>query len=141
MLQSRRPHTRATRPIRSPPGAPRAPALGEPPLGGNPPMTRHLLIVNPASGRGTAEQRVPLLKEAFDALGLSFDLVRTEGPMHAAELSQKGAADGYDVVVAVGGDGTANEVINGLMRAQEAAAGPIPALGVLFFRPGNQLPL
>ena len=100
-------------------------------------MTRHLLIVNPASGRGTAEQRVPLLKEAFDALGLSFDLVRTEGPMHAAELSQKGAADGYDVVVAVGGDGTANEVINGLMRAQEAAAGPIPAMGVLCVGRGN----
>src|SRR3990172_5360973 len=71
MLQSRRPHTRATRPIRSPPGGPLAPALGEPPLGGNPPMTRHLLIVNPASGRGTAEPRVPLLKEAVDALGLS----------------------------------------------------------------------
>src|SRR3990172_5360976 len=65
------------------------------------------------------------------------DRVRTEGPMHAPELSERGAADGYDVVVAVGGDGTANEVINGLMRAQEAAAGPIPAMGVLCVGRGN----
>ena len=54
--------------------------------------------------------------------GLDFDLVRTERPWHAAELAQQACADGYDVVVAVGGDGTANEVLNGLMLARQAGS-------------------
>jgi YegS/Rv2252/BmrU family lipid kinase len=51
-------------------------------------------------------------------LGLKFELVRTERPWHAAELAEIAALAGFDVVVAAGGDGTANEVINGLMSAK-----------------------
>ena len=51
--------------------------------------------------------------------GLDFDLVRTERPWHAAELAQQATQEGYGVVVAVGGDGTANEVLNGLMLAKQ----------------------
>jgi YegS/Rv2252/BmrU family lipid kinase len=51
--------------------------------------------------------------------GLDFELVRTERPFHAADLAYAAAGEGFDVVVAVGGDGTANEVINGLMQARE----------------------
>jgi YegS/Rv2252/BmrU family lipid kinase len=45
--------------------------------------------------------------------------VRTERPFHAADLAREAAEEGFDVVVGVGGDGTANEVINGLMQAKE----------------------
>jgi YegS/Rv2252/BmrU family lipid kinase len=100
-------------------------------------MTRHLVIVNPVSGRGAGERSIPLLQEKLKAYGLTFDLVRTERPMHAADLAARGAAEGYEVVVAAGGDGTANEVINGLMQARETGLSSIPALGVLCVGRGN----
>jgi YegS/Rv2252/BmrU family lipid kinase len=100
-------------------------------------MTRHLVIVNPVSGRGAGERSIPLLQESLKAHGLTFDLVRTERPMHAADLAARGAAEGYEVVVAAGGDGTANEVINGLMHAREAGLSSVPALGVLCVGRGN----
>jgi len=100
-------------------------------------MIRHLVIVNPVSGRGAGERSIPRLQEMLGAHGLSFDLERTERPMHAADLAHRGALDGYDVVVAAGGDGTANEVINGLMRAREGGVSRIPALGVLCVGRGN----
>ena len=67
--------------------------------------------------------------------GLDFDLVRTERPWHAAELAQRACAEGYDVVVAVGGDGTANEVLNGLMSAKQS--GKTATMGVLCVGRGN----
>ena len=44
-------------------------------------------------------------------------MVLTENPGHAIQLAEEAGANGYDTVVAAGGDGTANEVINGLMNA------------------------
>jgi len=68
--------------------------------------------------------------------GLEFDLVRTARPLHAAELAAQAAADGYDVVVAAGGDGTANEVLNGLMQARTKGIKNV-AMGVLCVGRGN----
>jgi diacylglycerol kinase (ATP) len=83
-------------------------------------MTKYRIIVNPISGRGTGEASIPGLQSALADGRLDFDLVRTERPWHAAELAREAALHGYQVVVAVGGDGTANEVLNGLMQAKEA---------------------
>ncbi len=80
---------------------------------------RHKIIVNPTSGRGNGERIIPALQEALRKYGLDFDLVRTERPFHAVDLARQAAAEGFAVVVAVGGDGTANEVINGLMQVKE----------------------
>jgi len=99
-------------------------------------MTRYKIIVNPTSGRGNGERAIPLVEQMLRGHGLDFDLVRTERPWHAADLAQQAVADGYDVVVAVGGDGTANEVLNGLMRAQQAGSGRA-ALGLLSVGRGN----
>jgi YegS/Rv2252/BmrU family lipid kinase len=99
-------------------------------------MTRYKIIVNPTSGRGTAEAAIPPLEQTLRENGLDFDLARTEAPGHAVELARQAAQDGFDVVVVAGGDGTANEVINGLMLArQEGADGP--ALGVIAIGRGN----
>ncbi len=100
-------------------------------------MNRYKVIVNPVSGRGNGEQSVPLIKNLLDRHGLSYDLVRTECPGHAMALARQAARDGYDVVVAVGGDGTANEVLNGLMQAKQAGASDAVALGVLCVGRGN----
>ena len=99
-------------------------------------MTRYKLIVNPVAGRGAAAHAAPLIERALRDHQLEFDLVRTESPWHAAEMAQQAVADAFDVVVAVGGDGTANEVLNGLMQAKQAGEGSA-AMGVLCVGRGN----
>jgi diacylglycerol kinase family enzyme len=98
-------------------------------------MTRHKIIVNPVSGRGAGERSIPLIEQSLREHGLDFDLVRTERPWHAAELAQQACVEGYDVVVAAGGDGTSNEVLNGLMGARPS--GQVAAMGVLCVGRGN----
>ncbi|MFC2078883.1 diacylglycerol/lipid kinase family protein [Candidatus Bipolaricaulota bacterium] len=97
-------------------------------------MGKYRLIVNPAAGGGTAEQSVPDIERRLNDLGLEFDIVTTERPWHAVELAQAAAAEA-DVIVAVGGDGTANEVLNGLMQAKEA--GHVATMGILCVGRGN----
>jgi diacylglycerol kinase (ATP) len=97
---------------------------------------RYKIIVNPVAGRGGGERAIPQIERALSGYGLNFDLVRTERPWHAADLAQEAVAAGYDVVVAVGGDGTSNEVLNGLMRAKHAGAGTC-TMGILCVGRGN----
>jgi len=101
-------------------------------------MARHKIILNPTSGRGDGERAIPPIERLLGEQGLDFDLVRTERPWHAADLAQEAADAGYEVVVAAGGDGTANEVLNGLMRAR-LAGGHDCAMGVLCVGRGNDL--
>ena len=79
---------------------------------------KYLVIVNPISGRGYAEKVVPDIEAGMRGLGLEFDLVRTERPWHAAEIAEQAVKEDYDVIVTASGDGTANEAINGMMRAR-----------------------
>lgn len=80
-----------------------------------------LIIVNPISGRGYAQKVIPEIEAGMRTHGLDFELVCTEHPWHAAEIAEKAARDGgYDVIVSASGDGSANEAINGLMRARAA---------------------
>jgi len=95
------------------------------------------IIVNPISGRGEGEQSIPHIEQLLQGHGLTYDLVRTERPWHAADLAQQAATSGYGVVVAAGGDGTANEVLNGLMRAKAAGVEHLPAMGILAVGRGN----
>jgi len=99
-------------------------------------MKRYQVIVNPTAGRGEAGKAIPAIERALTAAGLTFDLVQTERPWHAAALAEKAAVSGYDVVVAMGGDGTANEVLNGLMAAKQAT-GKTAAMGVVGIGRGN----
>ena len=99
-------------------------------------MTKHLIIVNPVAGKGAGEQSIPTITNRLTELGLEFDLVRTERPWHAAELAQQACQTGYEAVVAVGGDGTSNEVLNGLMQAKQNGLTPCK-LGVLCVGRGN----
>jgi YegS/Rv2252/BmrU family lipid kinase len=67
---------------------------------------------------------------------VDFELVRTERPLHAIELARQAAQDGFGVVIGVGGDGTANEVVNGLMQAKLAGYDRT-AMGILAAGRGN----
>lgn len=93
-----------------------------------PAQPRFRVIVNPQAGRGRGRLLLPQVKGLLQ--GLRHDLVLTEAPRHATTLARAAADDGYDAVVAVGGDGTVLEVINGL-------AGRETALGVLPIGSGN----
>jgi len=81
---------------------------------------KYLIIVNPTSGSGYAEKMVPQIEELMRRFNLDFELVRTERPWHAADIAERAAREKFDVIVAASGDGTANEAINGLMRARAA---------------------
>jgi diacylglycerol kinase (ATP) len=99
-------------------------------------MARYYVIVNPVSGRGDGERAIPTIHEKLREYGLDYELARTEHPWHAAELALDATRDGYDVVVAVGGDGTANEVLNGIMLAKLEGAST-PAMGFVGVGRGN----
>jgi diacylglycerol kinase (ATP) len=99
---------------------------------------KHFVIVNPVSGRGRGAKMVPHIEQALRELGLDFHLTQTERPWHAAELAEQAARDGYAVVVAASGDGTANEALNGLLKARQAGFNQT-ALGLLSIGTGNDL--
>lgn len=84
---------------------------------------RAVLIVNPHA-TSTTERRRDLLAHAL-AGEIDVRLEHTMGRGHAADLAAKAAEEHYDLVVVHGGDGTVNEVVNGLLRHGPGAAGPV----------------
>jgi diacylglycerol kinase (ATP) len=72
------------------------------------------VIFNPAAGKHRARRRLERLRTAWADRA---DFWPTDRSGHARELAIAAALDGYSVVVAAGGDGTAHEVLNGLMQA------------------------
>jgi len=80
-------------------------------------VTHTVFVVNPASGNGAAGRRWPEVREHAAEHGLRGDALLTEAPGHAAELAERAASDGAGLIVIVGGDGTVNEVVNGLARS------------------------
>jgi diacylglycerol kinase family enzyme len=85
---------------------------GRPETALSPVKARMLLIVNPRAT--TVSGRLRKLIEYALRGRYELEAVETEGPNHATELTRGGAEDGYDIVVAFGGDGTVNEAANGL---------------------------
>lgn len=77
------------------------------------------MIVNPRSAGGGTARRFAEIGDAADRQFEAWDLRRTERPGHATEICRAALMEGYDVVVAVGGDGTANEVVNGFFEDGE----------------------
>lgn len=75
------------------------------------------VIVNPTAGAGRTARLWPQIMSLFQGQGLRFEHDITEAPGHAIELARVAATDGYDMVVSVGGDGTINEIVNGLYAA------------------------
>src|SRR5690606_38550977 len=82
-----------------------------------------LLVVNPRSGGGALERAFAGMRPAIErALG-DVEIAMTERPEHGRDLAREGALAGPPLVVAVGGDGTFHEVVNGLMEAKGGGYG------------------
>ncbi len=91
---------------------------------------RAILVVNPVATTTTVKTRNVLARAL--ASELKVDVVETTHRGHGHELAQQARRDGLDVVVALGGDGTINEVVNGLL-----SAGPGPDVPLLATVPGG----
>lgn len=93
---------------------------------------RALIIFNPTAGQaGSLEQDLRAACEVWRAHGWAVDMQPTAGPGDGTRIARAAADAGYDVVVAAGGDGTVNEVVNGLVGTDTAlAALPIGTVNV-----------
>jgi len=90
-------------------------------------VNRAHVILNPAAGRGAARRIKDRVARAFQQQGWSIELQETDRPGHGVDLAARAARAGATHVIAVGGDGTAHEVANGLLAAGSAAAfGVVP---------------
>jgi YegS/Rv2252/BmrU family lipid kinase len=95
-------------------------------------MTRTLVIVNPRSAGGRTGDRWPQLREILHEAYGAFEAKTTSAPGEATTLTREGLKEGFERVLAMGGDGTINEVVNGFFDGEkpvrpEAAFGLLPA--------------
>jgi diacylglycerol kinase (ATP) len=91
-----------------------------PGLGSRVPRTR--LIVNPVAGRDTAPAHLPDINERLRTAFGDVDIVMTVGGGDAERAARQAAADGYERLIVVGGDGTLNEALNGAAAVERLAA-------------------
>jgi diacylglycerol kinase (ATP) len=91
-----------------------------------------IAILNPEAGHGKGRKLATTLAQIFRDAGLRIEVLITPAPAEAARLAAEAADDGYATVIAAGGDGTANEIANGLV-------GTTTALGLYPLGTGNDL--
>jgi YegS/Rv2252/BmrU family lipid kinase len=72
------------------------------------------IVINPVSGGGAARRRWPKLRAELEGRGLSYRVVTTDAPGHATTLAREAVTGGARHLLAVGGDGTLHELVNGL---------------------------
>lgn len=90
-----------------------------------------LMIHNPNAGNGGGHARRHLLDKArhvFASRGIDADLAETTGPGHATEIAARAAEENRGLIIAVGGDGTLNEIVNGLAAHQNGHRVPLALL-------------
>ncbi|MGQ9903347.1 MAG: diacylglycerol/lipid kinase family protein [Anaerolineae bacterium] len=103
-------------------------------------LNRIRIIFNPAAARGRARKVADRLRSALDTTSKSveIDWVDTKHRGHAATLAREAAQAGFARVVAMGGDGTVHEVVNGLMQVDTSAR---PTLAIVPIGSGNDFAL
>jgi YegS/Rv2252/BmrU family lipid kinase len=99
-------------------------------------MSRTLLVVNPASRAGATERRFGAIERELRAALGDYDLAWTKAPRDAVRIAREAATAGYARLLVGGGDGTASEVVTGLLGA---GAGEDVTLGFLPLGTGGDL--
>jgi diacylglycerol kinase (ATP) len=98
-----------------------------------------LFIVNPIAGSGRAHRLVPRIEAWLAGQRIDARILETREPGHAERLAAAASDLGHDRVIAVGGDGTVQEVLNGLLSSGVGADGGKPAMGLVPSGRGNDL--
>lgn len=93
-------------------------------------MPKTCIILNPWSGRGNGKQQRPALEAALRKYEVDYRIVETHARGGGIELAYQALDQGYEQIVAAGGDGTINEVVNGLMGSR-AQGGRVAHLGIV----------
>lgn len=88
------------------------------------------VIMNPVAGRGRALKAKPRILKALLEYDAELHLEETKGPQHATEIARQAVKAGFDLIIVAGGDGTLNQVVNGMGSEQ------VP-LGVIGCGTGN----
>lgn len=91
-------------------------------------MRSSIIIVNEKANWGSGQRKARQARALLDQQGFPSSLLVTLYPGHARELAATAAAQGIDTVIVIGGDGTVNEVANGLLTA---GRGHVPCLGII----------
>jgi YegS/Rv2252/BmrU family lipid kinase len=92
------------------------------------------IILNPVAGKGKAITHLPGIKSYLEKFKQNFEIVLTSGPGDALEIARN--CPPGDAVIAAGGDGTCNEVANGLLTRKTPPPEP-PLFGILPIGRGN----
>jgi YegS/Rv2252/BmrU family lipid kinase len=86
-----------------------------------------LFIINPSAGGGYAATLKPVIEEMVKRFAVHADVVYSKKAGHAGELARTYAADGSENIIAVGGDGTFNEIASSLLNEKGVTLGIVPA--------------
>ncbi len=92
-------------------------------------MSTPKVILNPYAGRWKARENTSRVEDAPERAGMTYDLVVTQRADEGIDLAARAARAGFEPVVAVGGDSTCSEVINGLVGAAAAPTEGAAGLG------------
>ncbi|RJO63019.1 MAG: diacylglycerol kinase family lipid kinase [Dehalococcoidia bacterium] len=84
-------------------------------------LSRAKVIINPVAGGGSIRRHWPHIYTHLRDTGLSFDYEFTRGPGHAIEIAKRAIDADYRYLIAAGGDGTINEVANGILRSTNSS--------------------
>jgi len=90
------------------------------------------LIINPEAYRGKAKKKIEQIKEYIKKIDVDFSIDFTQRPKHATGLAKRATTDKFEIVVAVGGDGTVHEVLNGIYGSNSS-------LGIIPIGAGNDI--
>ncbi|MEK6680054.1 MAG: diacylglycerol kinase family protein [Nitrospirota bacterium] len=88
--------------------------------------SKMLIIANPAAGVNRASKIIPLVEEILKKKGIDYVLVITRCKGDETGIARKGIKNGFNMIAALGGDGTVNQVVNGIMGSG-VTLGIIPA--------------
>lgn len=89
-------------------------------------MGNILFIINPIAGAGKAKTLIPLIENTMDKHKIEFNIIITQKPKEATNITEDNIPH-YKTIVAVGGDGTVNEVARGIINKNSGVLGVIPA--------------
>lgn len=102
----------------------------------NPIQEKHLVLINPNAGNRKGQKDWPKIKKLLIGQGFVFETVFTKSRMHAIKLTSDKIQEGYRKIIVIGGDGTLNEVTNGIFL-QEACVSSDVIVGFIPVGTGN----